>query len=64
MSILMTLRVAADRIEATGPEVLQKVIDRAKEYGAISHHFYGSEKEVLVVDEWPDEPSGWASVDG
>ncbi len=59
MSVLMTLRVAADRkaVEETDPEVLQKVVDRAKEFGAISHHFYGSEKEVLVVDEWPDEAS-------
>jgi quinol monooxygenase YgiN len=59
MSVLMTLRVSGDpkAIEATDPEVLQKVIDRAKEHGVISHHFYGTETEVLVVDEWPDEAS-------
>ena len=59
MSVLMTLRVSADAkaIEATPPEVLQTVIDRAKSLGATQHHFYGSDKEVLVVDEWPDEAS-------
>lgn len=59
MSVLMTLRVSGDpkAIEETAPEVLQTVIDRAKEYGVISHHFYGTDKELLVVDEWPDEES-------
>jgi hypothetical protein len=53
----MTLRVSADakQIEATPPEVLQTIIDRAKSLGATQHHFYGSDTEVLVVDEWPDE---------
>lgn len=59
MSVLMTLRVSADpkAIEETAPEVLQQVIDRAKGYGVISHHFYGTDNEVLVIDEWPDEAS-------
>lgn len=59
MSVLMTLRVSADpkAIEETAPEVLRQVIDRAKGYGVISHHFYGTDNEVLVIDEWPDEAS-------
>ena len=57
MSVLMTLRVSGDpkAIEATDPEVLKTVIDRAKGLGLISHHFYGTDNEVLVIDEWPDE---------
>ena len=57
MSVLMTLRVSGDpkAIEATAPDVLETVIDRAKQNGLISHHFYGTDKELLVVDEWPDE---------
>ena len=29
----------------------------------ISHHFFGSDNEVLVVDEWPDEASFQAFFD-
>ena len=59
MSVLMTLRVSGDpkAVEATDPDVLKTIIDRAKEYGVISHHFYGTDNEILVVDEWPDEAS-------
>ena len=55
MSVLMTMRVSADpkAIEQTAPEVLQSVGDRAKALGATQHHFYGTDTEVLVVDEWP-----------
>jgi len=53
------MRVSGDAkaIEETAPDVLESVIDRAKQNGLISHHFYGTDKEVLVVDEWPDEAS-------
>ena len=59
MSVLMTLRVSGDpkAIESTAPEVMQTVVGRAKDYGLISHHFYGTDDEILVVDEWPDEGS-------
>jgi heme-degrading monooxygenase HmoA len=58
MSVLVTLRVRgeATKLEALAaeyPSLLQKIVDRAKEHGVISHQFYGTEKEVLVVDEWP-----------
>jgi heme-degrading monooxygenase HmoA len=60
MSVLMTLRVTGDgsAIEKMGAEqasLFESVIADAKERGLISHHFYASEGEVLVVDEWPDE---------
>jgi heme-degrading monooxygenase HmoA len=62
MSVLMTLRVAGDptAIEKLGADngaLFEGVIADASSRGLISHHFYGSENEVLVVDEWPDEAS-------
>jgi hypothetical protein len=59
VSVLMTLRVSGDpkAVEATPPEVLKTITDRAKEHGVISHHFYGTDNEIFVVDEWPDEGS-------
>jgi heme-degrading monooxygenase HmoA len=65
MSVLMTLRVSGDAkaIEQTSSEVLHTITSRAKEHGVISHHFYGTDNEVLVVDEWPDEQSFQAFFD-
>jgi heme-degrading monooxygenase HmoA len=62
MSVLMTLRVTGDpmAIEKLGADdgaLFEGVIADASSRGLISHHFYGSETEVLVVDEWPDEAS-------
>jgi hypothetical protein len=59
VTVLMTLRVSGDpkAVESTPSDVLHTIVDRAKEYGVISHHFYGSDNEILVVDEWPDEGS-------
>lgn len=62
MSVLMTLRVSGDptAIEKLGADegaLFEGVVADASSRGLISHHFYGSEREVLVVDEWPDEAS-------
>jgi heme-degrading monooxygenase HmoA len=62
MSVLMTLRVSGDptAIEKLGADdgaLFEGIIADASSRGLISHHFYGSEREVLVVDEWPDEAS-------
>lgn len=59
MSVLMTLRVSGDpkAVEGADQEMLKSVVARAKEHGVISHHFFGSDTEVLVIDEWPDEAS-------
>ena len=62
MSVLMTLRVTGDptAIEKLGADngaLFEGVIADASSRGLISHHFYGNENEVLVVDEWPDEAS-------
>jgi hypothetical protein len=62
MTVLMTLRVAADAQKLTAyarshQDELLAIIEKAKGHGVISHKFYGSADEVLVVDEWPDEAS-------
>ncbi len=62
MTVLMTLRMLADGAKLTDyaqshQEELQGIIERAKTHGVLSHRFYASSDEVLVVDEWPDEAS-------
>lgn len=62
MSVLMTMRVTGDgaAVEKLGADeagLFEGVITAAKERGLISHHFFGNDTEVLVVDEWPDEQS-------
>jgi hypothetical protein len=60
MTVLVTLRVAGDsaKLEAYAKEHqddLTGLAERGREKGATHHTFYGSDSEVLVVDEWPDE---------
>ena len=62
MSVIMTLwgRGDPDKIEefaAATKEHMQSIVERAKEHGLIAHRFYGSEGQLLVVDEWPDAES-------
>ena len=66
MSVLMTLRVSGDAkaIEAVDQAMLKAVGDRARGQGCIHHRFYGSDTEVLVVDEWEDEASFHAFFEG
>jgi heme-degrading monooxygenase HmoA len=58
MSVVMTLRVvgdgeAAERLAAEEPSLFSDTIAGATERGLISHRFYASDNEILVVDEWP-----------
>lgn len=62
MPVLMTLRVKASgkKLEAyvkDNPGVLQTISTRAKENGLISHKFWATDDEILVVDQWPDPES-------
>ena len=57
MSVLVVLRMVADatKLEALAekdPTAFPAVAERAKQYGVISHRFYASDTEVMVVDEW------------
>jgi heme-degrading monooxygenase HmoA len=61
MSVLLTLLARGDAAElerraAARPERMQQIVARAKQHGALSHSFYGSDDgQILVVDEWESE---------
>jgi len=60
MSVLITLRVrgngqALEERAAANPAAMQAILEKAKPHGLISHRFYGSSDELLVVDEWESE---------
>jgi hypothetical protein len=60
MSVIVTLRVKGDaaaleRYAQENPDVMTRVVDRAKGYGVLAHRFYGNgEGDMMVIDEWPD----------
>jgi hypothetical protein len=62
MSVIMTLRAAGDpdkleRLAGENPDAIKGISQRAREHGLIAHRFYGSEGQIMVVDEWPDPES-------
>jgi hypothetical protein len=62
MSVIVTFRVKTDpkeleRRAAEHSDVLRGLAERAKERGVIAHRFYGSDDEIMMIDEWPDEDS-------
>ena len=62
MSVIMTLRVSGDpakleQLAAENDSMIAGISARAKEHGLIAHRFYGSDDEIMVVDEWPDAES-------
>jgi hypothetical protein len=62
MSVIMTLWMRGDpeKLEdyaQANEDRMRTITERAKENGLIAHRFYGSEGQILVVDEWPDEGS-------
>jgi len=62
VSVIMTFRVAGDpdkleQLAGENGDVLRGISERAKEHGIIAHRFYGSEGQIMVVDEWPDPES-------
>jgi quinol monooxygenase YgiN len=62
MSVIMTLRVSGDpakleQFAAENEGMIAGIAERAKAQGLIAHRFYGSEGEIMVVDEWPDAES-------
>jgi quinol monooxygenase YgiN len=48
---------ALERYAAENTEAMGAVRDHAAEHGLIAHRFYGSEGQILVIDEWPDAES-------
>jgi hypothetical protein len=62
MSVIMTLwgRGEPERLEeyaAGHKDEMQAILERAKEHGLIAHRFYGTDGQIMVVDEWPDAES-------
>jgi hypothetical protein len=62
MSVIMTLWAQGDPkaveewAKSNGDE-MQGILESAKSHGLIAHRFYGSEGQLMVIDEWPDEQS-------
>jgi hypothetical protein len=62
LSVIVTLWLQGDpdkleQIAANDPERVRSIAEEAKQHGVIAHRFYGTDGQVLVVDEWPDEQS-------
>ncbi|HEU5478011.1 MAG TPA: hypothetical protein VFU64_09350 [Gaiellaceae bacterium] len=62
MSVIMTLRAPGDpdkleQLAAEKADVVRGIAERAKGHGLIAHRFYGSQGQIMVVDEWPDPVS-------
>jgi heme-degrading monooxygenase HmoA len=63
MSVIVTVWFMGDpeRVEQLATkdrkEDIEAIAERAKDAGVIAHRFYGSEDQVMVIDEWPDEES-------
>jgi quinol monooxygenase YgiN len=62
VSVIMTLRVSGDpdKMEQHAQEnadTIRAISERAQAAGVIGHRFYGSEGQILVIDEWPDAES-------
>ena len=62
MSVIMTMWIQGDpdkleQLANENKDALRAIAGRAKEHGCIAHRFYGSNGQILVVDEWPDTES-------
>jgi hypothetical protein len=62
VSVIVTLWIQGDpaaleKYAAENPEKMRGIVDHATEHGVIAHRFYGSDGQILVIDEWPDEES-------
>ncbi|MDT4986947.1 MAG: hypothetical protein QOI74_1041 [Micromonosporaceae bacterium] len=63
MSVIVILRIPGDPANleryAAGPggDVMRRIGEAGRAAGAVRHTFAGTDNEVLVIDEWPDEQS-------
>jgi quinol monooxygenase YgiN len=60
--VILTVWVQGDpdkleSVAAENPDRMRAIADKAKENGLIAHRFYGTEGQVMVIEEWPDEES-------
>jgi hypothetical protein len=62
MSTLMIFRAKGDagKLEAStnaDPDAIRAIAEKAKSYGLLRHRFFGTDDEIIVVDEWPNQES-------
>jgi quinol monooxygenase YgiN len=62
VSVIMTLRVSGDpdkmeQLAQENGDMIRGISERAQAAGVIAHRFYGSEGQIMVVDEWPNPES-------
>ena len=62
MSVIVTIWFTADpekfeQMTKENEEQIAEVSRQAQEAGVMAHRFYGSEGQVMVIDEWPDAES-------
>jgi hypothetical protein len=62
MSVIMTMWIQGDpgeleRLAGENPDAIRSISKRAEGHGLLAHRFYGSEGQIMVVDEWPDAES-------
>jgi hypothetical protein len=62
VSVIVTLRVSGDpdkleQLAQANPGAIRGISERAQARGVIAHRFYGSDGQIMVVDEWPDAES-------
>ncbi|HJQ51794.1 MAG TPA: hypothetical protein VJ838_14865 [Gaiellaceae bacterium] len=62
MSVIMTMvaegdPAALERYAAEHVADMQEIKQAAVERGLIAHRFYGTDGQIMVSDEWPDEQS-------
>ena len=62
MSVMVTVLTKGDpkQVEeyaSANSEAMQEIVASAQSHGLIAHRFYGTEGQVLVIDEWPDGDS-------
>ena len=62
MSVIMTMHLQGDpakleQLAQQNPDAIRAISKRAEERGLIAHRFYGTDGQIMVADEWPDEQS-------
>jgi hypothetical protein len=62
MSVIVTIWLQGDpekfeQYAAENKDKLGAISDRAVEAGVIAHRFYGSDGQLMVIDEWPNAQS-------
>lgn len=62
MSVIVTVLTKGDpkQVEeyaAANADAMQSIAESARSHGLIGHRFYGTDGQVLVIDEWPDGES-------